>query len=386
MKFTISQAARMAALLLMMPAMFTACSSDDDEKVPAATVSVKVDEASISYYKAQVEVSATNADSLKYFVTDDAAKATVQGLATEKVYTVKSTGTAGILSESKTVGVLTPATQYYVFAVAYNKSGAVSTTATFTTTERPFTSASGSRYNSGNSDLVLKAAGDIELGFDLYYPSYKFLPEGTYSILSEKPTSGDAICYALQDANKRYTYASVKGEKHAMTSGTLTVTVDLAAKTHKIVVDVTLDDGSKLTGVWNGAVEGYNVYDEMTVDMSACKRLSNDSYVAGECYLKFNNAEWSSEMALDFIGNSTDTTLQPGTYTVADTGAAGTLTQKSNIDIYYPLTAEGGYFASGQAVVEVSGNTYTITYDLTTKAGQRFVGKYSGEVTDMVQQ
>jgi len=71
-------------------------------------------------------------------------------------------------------------------------------------------------------------------------------------------------------------------------------------------------------------------------------------------------------------------TLDAGDYVVSDSGDEGTCTVDFSFDVsaygQYPTTGSSSYFTSGSVSVEGSGETYTVTFDVTDDDGNELKG------------
>ena len=250
-----------------------------------------------------------------------------------------------------------------------------------------FNAAIGEGYSSRNYSVELTDSTTKEtLALDMYCEGYKYLPSATYTIVS---TPSDSIKNYVSNSSVNYTYYKKDSTTAAVKvlSGTITVTSDLITKKYTIIADVIVDDSAhtNFKGMYVGEIEGKNmaIFDELTITPSACKRLEIDNPVDGECYLKLNDADWNSEMAMAFVCDKNAKELTPGTYMLDSTDVAGTLRSSVSYIDYYPNYDLGGHFKSGKAEVTKSGDNYAIKFDLTTTDGQRFVGEFNGEVSGM---
>lgn len=373
-----------AAALTVVCTGFASCSSDDDAPTPP-TCTVALDEDATSMSTAGFTVTFDHADSVKYvFYPDD----------TPTLPTIEDIRANGIKldvaqkSQKVVVSGLAEDTQYTFLVVAFGEKSLFMSGACGTKTSAfpgvTFTTASATVYGNRNASVELASADGVKLNLDVYYEQFKYMRPGKYEILESTPTTGDVPQYILGGANNaRYTsLTAADGTSYALTGGTVDVSVDTEAKTYTMAISAKLSEGETVEARFTGAIEGIDVFDEYTLNMDAAKLVDVNDRKDGEFYLKLNDNDWNAEMTLDFQCAAGTKALQAGTYTVSADGGAGTLSTRSSIDAY-SIPAQGGYFESGQAVVEVSGSNYTIKWDLTTKEGQRFVGEFKGEVSDM---
>lgn len=383
---TLVSAVMSAFALLAVSTTLVACSDDDEEKVVTPTCEVTLDTESISMTSASFSVKTADADSVKYVyypadmptvpTMDDVRQNGIKLAVANGEQTVQLTG----LAED---------TQYMVYVAAFGKKSVFNSgSCGFKTAAYPgftLTAATGETYSNRNASVTFTTADGITVAVDAYYPEFKYMREGVYPILESAPTSGDVPQYVLGGAgNSRYTYLkSAGGDIFAITGGEMDVKVNTEEKTYNVNFKLTLASGDEVEARFTGAISGIDVFDEYSLNMDAARVLDIDNRQAGEFYVKMEEHTNWCEMSLDFQGDAADTALQPGTYTVSEAGGKGTISTKSNISTYSPVPAQGGYFTSGTATVEKSGDTYTIKWDVTTKEGQRFVGTYTGTITDM---
>ena len=253
-----------------------------------------------------------------------------------------------------------------------------------------FNTAEGERYSNTNYNIVLKdSLSGKTLTLDMYCTGYKYLPSGTYSV---KGTAGSNIGkasreYAIDQTgnyignNLRYTNYKSDSTTMQLLGGTVEVTANVTTKEYTFEVDVLLSDSTRLKGKYEGKVSGVDIFDEWTLSPSACVRMSVNDPVPGEFYLKLNDSNWTFEMVLQLFAEASATELPAGTYEWADTKAPGTIGAKTSIDTY-SLPVAGGYIKSGKAVVSKD-SLYTIAFDLTAEDGQRYVGTYTGDISNM---
>ena len=249
--------------------------------------------------------------------------------------------------------------------------------------EKAFNTATGQGYGSSNYSVTLSNSETQEtLAMDMYCEGYKYLPSGTYTV-AESKTGGKCVV----NSSIAYTYYKKNADATPVkvVSGTVDVTADLETKKYTIVANLVVDDSEtpNIKATYEGEISGISIYDEISLTLSACKRIDNNNNpVPGEFYLKMNDANWTTEMAMSFVCDATETELAPGTYTVASTDEAGTIRSSVSYLDYYPTSGLGGHYKSGQATVSKDGNTYTIKFDITTENDQRFVGEYTGEIAE----
>lgn len=238
-----------------------------------------------------------------------------------------------------------------------------------------FNGGEGTRYGNSNYCIELRdtLTGDT-LSLDMYCDGYKYLPSGTYSV---KATTGNYI-----GSNPTYTYYKKNRVITQLLDGTVEVTANLVTKEYTFEVNVLLSDSTLFKGKFEGKVSGVDIFDEWTLTPSACTRKDVNNPAPGEFYLKLNDSGWNFEMVLQLFAAADATELPAGTYEWADTKVPGTIGEKTSIDIYYNQPVAGGYIKSGKAVVSKD-SLYTIELDLTAEDGQRYVGTFRGDISNM---
>lgn len=229
-------------------------------------------------------------------------------------------------------------------------------------------------YSQGNATFVFRSdAEDLNVSLDLYGPTdAQYLYEGTYTI--------DAACtpYTI-NSDARYTYLQ-KGDSEdhlGIQSGTATVTMT-ADYVYTIMMDFVMADGSTFKGNFTGEIPDYNPGKGIEITLSDAKYNDNPQ-PAGNFYVKFNDADWSCEMAIDFMSTPDATVLPAGTYTYSAEGGEMTFSSKSYLDIYTPYTSNR--FTAGTITVAEENGVYAIDMDLTLEDGRNARLIYSGAIS-----
>lgn len=227
-------------------------------------------------------------------------------------------------------------------------------------------------YGQGNVSLTFKAADDSELALDVYGPTAaQFLETGTYEVKAGgTPFSiGDGIQYTY--------FKKADGQPVGITSGTAAVSIG-ENYVYTIVMDFTLADGSKLNGEFKGAIPYYNPHIDTTLSAAS---YNENKQNPGEFYVKFNDTNWSCEMAIDFMSKADATVLPAGTYTYSADGGEMTFSSKSYLDLYNPYPSSNNRFKTGTITVTEEGGNYNLAMDLTLEDGRTANLTYSGTIS-----
>lgn len=368
----------MAAIaVILLPTVFTACGDDDDPVKPAPVppvVNVEFGESTLT--SISFSITGANTTAVYYLVTETSAGTpTMQQVRTDgtKIETISATEPTNV-----TIDELKENTSYTVTVIADGDGDAFSMKSSMVKTNEytgtVYQEAMGENYGGTNYGVTLKDADGNTLSLDMYCDKNKFLPAGVYQVgASEGQRIGTNPSYSNYK----------KGDKtYALKAGMVDVKVDMEAKTYRMDADMKLDNDSVISWRYEGTIDGIAIFDEWNIAPVACKRVETRDPLPGEFYFRLNDNDWTFEMVLQLFGNADDKELQPGTYTFATTNAAGTIGAKSSIDLYSQPVA-GGYFKSGKAVVSKTDGKYKIEMDLATEDGQRYVGTFEGEITNM---
>lgn len=375
---------RMAAFLMALPLLFTACSSDDDSDPVPPTVKVQLVEGSATLNSISFEISGiTNADSAKYVVATDNELAAITEDQVAKNGT-KVTNLAGTTRVDLTD--LQEATNYNVFVVAFGKKGlsasAMASSPTQSYNGITFTTGEGNRYSMNNTSITLKNDEGQQLELDCYYPDAKFLPSGTYTVVDRADYSA---CQIGTGRYSNYSYTLSDGTKKTMLvkGGTVKVELDMASKTYSVETDLTMDGtDTPLQTRFKGEIPGFDIFDVRVLDLVGAKRVDVNNPAPGEFYITANDVDWHCEMVLQFMCDPAAKELEAGTYTVGTTNAKGTMGERTYLNDY-EFSSLGGTPKSGNVVVTKDGTKYTIAYDFTMESGQRYTGTYKGEIANM---
>ncbi len=177
-------------------------------------------------------------------------------------------------------------------------------------------------YGTTNVGLTLKDAyGDNEFLFDLYQPSAPYLQAGKYVV-------GASEGFHIDASNVNYTYYKSNGTANAIKSGEVEITNE--GSVYTILIDVTIENGNQVRGKFIGELNKFSQY--INVELSAMNYNTNPQ-PKGSFYVKGNDTNWDSEVAFVFFADPAATHLPAGTYTYAETNAAGTFNQQSYLNV-----------------------------------------------------
>lgn len=223
-------------------------------------------------------------------------------------------------------------------------------------------------YSNGNVSLTFtNAEGNTTLVADVYCGSDAiWFQPGTYTV----DGSNDAFTM-----DPSWSSLTIDGEKTNITSGTMNVTLEGAI--YSFDIDLTLEGGSQFKAKYTGELDRYT--QRLKVTLSAAKYLDNPQN-PGTFYVKYNDADWKYDMAIVFVGNASDTQLQPGTYTYSETAQAGTISSLSYVDCYSP-NANLKLQAGSSVTVTKDGDNYTMAMDLIFNDGRTGDFNYTGAIS-----
>ncbi len=171
-----------------------------------------------------------------------------------------------------------------------------------------------------------------------------------------------------------------KGTPVTLTDGKATVKVSELEANTKFIISVAAagEGGSTLaeTVTISTLVDANAI--QFSFDTGQWYQLDNPA--EGEVYIKlWNSTENKDEMVLDFYCDDNSNGLQAGTYTVNNTGLAGTLDSRyTSLTIYDDNNTYK--FTSGSVHVALNSDTYTISMDLVTESEVHYVGTFTGKL------
>lgn len=233
-----------------------------------------------------------------------------------------------------------------------------------------FTTIKADGYSSGAASLTLATEDNSKsLSLWIYGPENAvFLNEGVYSVdASNAPFTIDT------DAN--YSFVKENEKQTGIKTGTMTIT--RSQEIYDISFDFTLVDGATFKAKYTGKVEGYSPYINLTA--STVKQTEINNSVPGEFYLKFNDLNYSYEMAVDFFTQAGEKKLPAGQYTYSESKEPGTFSQLSYLDIYSPYTSNR--FAENSTIdISYDGDIATISMNLILQDERVVNLNYSGPI------
>lgn len=227
-------------------------------------------------------------------------------------------------------------------------------------------------YGQGNVSLTFKSEDNSELALDVYgSTAAQFLETGTYVV------KADGTPFSIGN-NIQYSYfKKADGQPVGITSGTATISIS-EDYVYTIVMDFTLADGSKLNGEFKGGIPYYNPHIDTSLSAAS---YNENKQKPGEFYVKFNDTNWSCEMAIDFMSKADATVLPAGTYTYSADGGEMTFSSKSYMDLHNPYPTSNNRFKAGTITVTEEGGNYNIAMDLTLEDGRTANLTYSGTIS-----
>lgn len=226
-------------------------------------------------------------------------------------------------------------------------------------------------YSYGNVTITLTDADGNNLVLDCYGPeTAQYLMPGTYNVATTDNEWEIMIKYSSYET----TLPDDKTEKREIKSGSLVVSRD--GLIYTLTADITLEDDSKVTGVYTGELPAYSPLTAVTAT-DASQGNINDP-IPGEFYIKVHDDNYTFDGQLDFFADADATTLPAGSYTFSETPTPGTYGPKTQITLYSP-----------NKVFEVRDTTVTVTeadgktiinFEMNTADGQTFKFDFNGEI------
>lgn len=228
-------------------------------------------------------------------------------------------------------------------------------------------------YSNGNFVVELKN-DTYTVQLDSYMPSdMPSIATGVYTV--------GALEGLHIDAGIGYTFVITNSDsnKTGITGGTMTVSNE--GQIYTFNIDFTLADGNTLKGTYVGEIDALGEPGNEPLALSNIVYYEIKDMVDGEVYIKFNDADWSIEGAIDFFCNPGDTALAEGTYKFSDSNDPFTFSPKSYVDFYSILPYGTHRFSDGTIVVEKDGEDYKIEMSLTLENGTQANYVYSGPIS-----
>ena len=149
---------------------------------------------------------------------------------------------------------------------------------------------------------------------------------------------------------------------------------------YTISFETELTGGYHATVLFDGEISGTPLFKPIEYTLSAAE-YSEDKQRPGEFYVKFNDADWNVEAAIDFQAETDAKTLPGGQYKLAtgENPAAGTYSAKSYIDTYKPFNSQN-YGFEGNVYVAIENGVYNIVIDAVLNNGKACKLVYNGEI------
>ncbi len=197
------------------------------------------------------------------------------------------------------------------------------------------------------------------------------LPDGVYTVGdSKKPgTIGIGSCLDIQNKGSNY-----------FKSGTVSVTRN--GDIYKLETNLTGRDDDRLFKVtFEDRINGMETEEQKVIELVATSStLYSSSPDKGQFYVKFNDADWTFDMAVDFYAAAGSVILPSGTYSVKD----GSVGAKSYVELYESSVTKRHDLSAGTVEVAKEGNVYTIRMNLTSKTESALLKiTFTGEIKDM---
>lgn len=264
-----------AVSIIMLPALFTACSSSDEgyvgegEKALAPTVTASIDDDDVTMTSAIVKVEGiANADSVKYIFTNKGGdkmydmegnelETTATGSLTSTEF-IRSNGIKADISKGGDITFnyngLKKGSDYTFNIVAYGKRyssrRATIDFSTITYGRLDLAEVFENKVSATNSVVTLTGAlGTLTL--DCYYDSSETMPAGTYKISAKAAKSG---CYITTKKSKFVMGSGEEGTTLKVKSGTLTVTTSEENGTYTFEVTAIFGDNNEYRGTFTGNI------------------------------------------------------------------------------------------------------------------------------------
>lgn len=233
-----------------------------------------------------------------------------------------------------------------------------------------FTSIVAKPYSGGKVDITLTAEDDTSIQMYVCGPSdAAYLMDGEYKV------SPDNSPFTV-DSDPGWTYVKRGDTQTGVQDGTMTVSRTEAEYT--ISLDFTLVDGSKFTGEFIGEIPNYSFYMKLP-NATVAKVTEINDQVPGEYYIKFNDASYSYEMAIDFFAAADTQTLPAGFYFYGDDKSDHTFGPGSYIDIYSPNN-NYRFGEDSDIVVTFDGTDYNISINCALPDGRIIEVVYQGPI------
>ncbi len=230
------------------------------------------------------------------------------------------------------------------------------------------TGAATTTWSSGKNATLEFATADnaTKVVMDVYGASAPYLETGTYTFASDNT----AMTVDLSDS---WSYVQTGTTKTGFKSGTMTV--NASGIEYTIVIDAVLTTGATFKAEYVGSMGKYGK--DLVLTPTQPKLGSVTDQVAGEYYLKMNDADWTFEMAIDFFADPSTKRLPAGSYTFSNDKTPGTFSRVGYISFYSP--SDTGYYADGSTVnVLYQGDNLVLDCRLNLENGRTVYLNYNG--------
>ncbi len=197
------------------------------------------------------------------------------------------------------------------------------------------------------------------------------LPDGVYTVSDSKTpgTIGMGSCLDIKNKGSNY-----------FKSGTVTVTK--SGGNYKVETSLIGRDDNRLYKVaFEGKIKGMEDEEQKIIELVATSAiLFNSDQEKGQFYVKFNDANWSFDMAIDFYAVAGSAALPAGTYSVED----GSIGSKSYVELYQSSVTARHDLSAGTIEVSKEDNVYAVSMNLTSKIESTLLKiTFTGEIKDM---
>lgn len=234
--------------------------------------------------------------------------------------------------------------------------------------EVTFTSLDAHPYSGGYVDLTFSTDDGKTLMLYVCGPrSAKWLQDGVYNV---DPSNGEWTV----DTDPDYSFFINGESRTSPVSGTMTVSRAEAVFT--INFDFVMSDDSRLVASWIGEIPNYSPY-LILPDASQANVIEVRDQVPGEFYIKFNDASYTYEMAVDFYAEAGSAKLPAGVYTYSDEKTPGTYGPSSYMNLYSPYAS---LTFRGPITVSYIGEEIRVVMDLQFDDERQGTVIYQGQI------
>ncbi|MDO4163622.1 MAG: hypothetical protein Q4D56_04440 [Bacteroides sp.] len=283
------------------------------------------------------------------------------------------------------VSGLKSATEYSVYVAVEGDGGQVLSDPVVMTTETAIvelTSATIDGYYSPDNYTLIFSNDAYDLTLDFYTgSSTPYLLAGTYNVVGSSAMQIDPSYSSLKD--------KVASSNITIKSGTVEIQIaegeGFSENTYTILANLTVGEGETFVASYTGQIANMTRLD---FTLAAAKRIIlNNTIVPGEYAIRVNDANYNVEARFDFYADASTSELPAGTYTLSSDKTANSLGVASYLSAYSSIrrfdmsSSFGG--GSGTVVVTKNGNVYTFDIQMIAPSGLKYVGTYTGEISNM---